>query len=184
MGILLRLRAAEQAEHEPLSAAAQLAHVIAAVKLILEQLEGKVPLIGFSAAPWTLFYYMVGGSSKKKKASEDEAPEEEGALPALAQPQPHRKAVERHLANMREGWGRAGSREHARVLSELQSLAELTDLTEPHEPTGPCEAAREFADPKRARETALALAALAAGAPAAGAAPSLSSPMSARSTLM
>ena len=45
----------------------KLSHVIASVKLIKTELDGKVPLIGFSAAPWTLMYYMVGGSSKKNQ---------------------------------------------------------------------------------------------------------------------
>lgn len=45
----------------------KLAHVIKAVTLIKEELKGKVPLIGFSAAPWTLMYYLVGGTSKKNQ---------------------------------------------------------------------------------------------------------------------
>ncbi|KAL1526405.1 hypothetical protein AB1Y20_015118 [Prymnesium parvum] len=45
----------------------KLSHVTDAVTLIRQELKGKVPLIGFSAAPWTLFYYMVGGSSKKNQ---------------------------------------------------------------------------------------------------------------------
>ena len=42
----------------------KLSHVFRAIHLIKEKLQGKVPLIGFSAAPWTLMYYMVGGTSK------------------------------------------------------------------------------------------------------------------------
>lgn len=45
----------------------KLSHVIQAVTQIKQELKGKVPLIGFSAAPWTLMYYMVGGSSKKNQ---------------------------------------------------------------------------------------------------------------------
>lgn len=45
----------------------KLSHVITAVSKIKEELKGKVPLIGFSAAPYTLMYYMVGGSSKKNQ---------------------------------------------------------------------------------------------------------------------
>lgn len=61
-------RIAKTSEMTPEFVEKHLGHVITSVKLIREQMqmEGKsIPLIGFSAAPWTLLFYMVGGSSRK-----------------------------------------------------------------------------------------------------------------------
>lgn len=45
-----------------------LAYVMDAVRLIRRELDGRVPLIGFSGSPWTLATYMVEGSSSKNHA--------------------------------------------------------------------------------------------------------------------
>lgn len=42
-----------------------LKYVMDAVKLTLERLDGRVPLIGFCGAPWTLLTYMVEGKGTK-----------------------------------------------------------------------------------------------------------------------
>ncbi|VUD40688.1 Uroporphyrinogen decarboxylase [Thalassocella blandensis] len=42
-----------------------LSYVMDAVSLIRKELNGKVPLIGFSGSPWTLATYMVEGGSSK-----------------------------------------------------------------------------------------------------------------------
>jgi len=43
----------------------ELRYVIDAVRLIRRELNGRVPLIGFSGSPWTLATYMVEGRSSK-----------------------------------------------------------------------------------------------------------------------
>lgn len=42
-----------------------LSYVFDAIKLIKQELNGKVPLIGFAGAPWTLLCYMVQGKGSK-----------------------------------------------------------------------------------------------------------------------
>jgi uroporphyrinogen decarboxylase len=44
----------------------ELRYVMDAVRLIRRELDGRVPLIGFSGSPWTLATYMVEGASSKE----------------------------------------------------------------------------------------------------------------------
>ncbi|NJL74234.1 MAG: uroporphyrinogen decarboxylase [Saprospiraceae bacterium] len=53
-------------------AAAQLAHTYESVRLTKQRLQGRVPLIGFAGAPWTIMAYMVEGSGSKTFASAKE----------------------------------------------------------------------------------------------------------------
>ncbi len=43
----------------------KLGYVADAIRLIQQQLDGRVPLIGFAGAPWTLLCYMVEGKGSK-----------------------------------------------------------------------------------------------------------------------
>ena len=45
-----------------------LGYVMDAVRMIRRELDGRVPLIGFSGSPWTLATYMVEGGSSKEFA--------------------------------------------------------------------------------------------------------------------
>lgn len=46
----------------------KLHHVMEAITLTRNELNGRVPLIGFAGAPWTLFCYMVQGEGSKNFA--------------------------------------------------------------------------------------------------------------------
>lgn len=43
----------------------ELNYVLDAIRLVKRDLNGRVPLIGFAGAPWTIFAYMVEGSGSK-----------------------------------------------------------------------------------------------------------------------
>lgn len=43
----------------------ELQYVLDAIALTKKELNGRVPLIGFAGAPWTIFSYMVEGGGSK-----------------------------------------------------------------------------------------------------------------------
>lgn len=49
----------------PIDAASQIKYLMEAIKIVLKELNGKVPLIGFSGAPFTLASYIIEGGSSK-----------------------------------------------------------------------------------------------------------------------
>ncbi len=56
---------ADLAELHPITAEDDLGYVMNAVRTIRRELNGQVPLIGFSGSPWTLATYMVEGGSSR-----------------------------------------------------------------------------------------------------------------------
>ncbi|KAM9242149.1 uroporphyrinogen decarboxylase isoform 4-T4 [Dugong dugon] len=64
------LREERDLEHlrDPAAAASELAYVFQAITLTRKRLDGRVPLIGFAGAPWTLMTYMIEGSSSSTMA--------------------------------------------------------------------------------------------------------------------
>jgi uroporphyrinogen decarboxylase len=42
-----------------------LGYTLEAIKITKKELAGKVPIIGFAGAPWTIFSYMIEGGGSK-----------------------------------------------------------------------------------------------------------------------
>lgn len=60
------IRAASDVEQLPdVDIASELSYVTDAVSLIRKELNGSIPLIGFSGSPWTLATYMIEGGGSK-----------------------------------------------------------------------------------------------------------------------
>lgn len=49
----------------PVASESNLDHTYTAIKGVVKALDGRVPLIGFAGAPWTIFCYMVEGHGSK-----------------------------------------------------------------------------------------------------------------------
>ena len=112
-----------------------LKYVLDAIRVILDQLDGTVPLIGFAGAPWTLFCYMVEGKGSKdwtlaRRMLWEEPALSDALLSAIT------KATESylhaqvdagvHLIQLFDSWAGSLSRELyvERVLPHMQSLCE------------------------------------------------------------
>ena len=50
---------------KPVDAATQIDYLMKAIRLVLKELNGKVPLIGFTGAPFTLSSYIIEGSGSR-----------------------------------------------------------------------------------------------------------------------
>ena len=59
------IKSADDIKQLKVAAAEDLHYVIDAIKLTKSELNGRVPLIGFAGAPWTIFAYMIEGSGSK-----------------------------------------------------------------------------------------------------------------------
>jgi uroporphyrinogen decarboxylase len=50
---------------KPIDAATSISYLMQAIRLVLKELDGKVPLIGFSGAPFTLASYIIEGGGSR-----------------------------------------------------------------------------------------------------------------------
>ena len=50
---------------KPIDAATQIEYLMKAIKIVLKELDGKVPLIGFTGAPFTLASYIIEGGGSR-----------------------------------------------------------------------------------------------------------------------
>ncbi|BDC98156.1 uroporphyrinogen decarboxylase [Persicobacter psychrovividus] len=57
--------AADLKKIRPADVASDLGYVLEAIKITKKELNGRVPLIGFAGAPWTIFCYMIEGQGSK-----------------------------------------------------------------------------------------------------------------------
>lgn len=72
----LALLSSEVNVHESLQ------YVMDAITLTRHKLEGKVPLIGFTGAPWTLMAYMIEGGGSKVRCRRRQVARWRGSVPA------------------------------------------------------------------------------------------------------
>ncbi|MBT1712584.1 uroporphyrinogen decarboxylase, partial [Fulvivirgaceae bacterium PWU5] len=60
-----RITSAKDLDSIHIAEAGELQYVLDALTLTKKELNGRVPLIGFAGAPWTIFSYMIEGKGSK-----------------------------------------------------------------------------------------------------------------------